>query len=272
MDEMNAMVNTPQSSSRRQPSAWVMLLVVFVGLAAMGYLAFWLLHGPSVPQVVDITTPAPGNHANPTTQPQPKRGGRGGKPMFPGGWRGIFSDPDGVSLVNGGKGGYRIKYDKLIFHVPADEKARPDVTCFVIWASVIDPKNLPLLTASQKISFDANAARAVEATPDQVKRLGQILPARKITDADQAHLKEAVAAYKQAPDDAKAEAEKGVLAIAKKIEGQYLPNWKTRADDGVAKVRQILSSDQLSKFQDYLQGPPPPGRPASSPSTGPTTR
>jgi len=236
----------------RPVPGWLTMLVLLLCLGGAGTVTYYVFRRPppAAPFVEEL----------PPYQGPPRR------PQDAGGWgpiagiRPTAPDIDGVSPINGGKNGYRIKAQSLVIHGYDPRKSGagagnvpvPFAFSFTpLWSELLTPDQRELRTAALDISSRRNATVAAQADLRQVEQLREAAPTFVADTADQDRLGALLNAYVQASASDKLAAERALVAVAKGIAGKYIPALKQQAIAGCARVTQILRPEQLAAYREW---------------------
>jgi hypothetical protein len=118
--------------------------------------------------------------------------------------------------------------------------SRPDVPT---------PDQTPILTARFRLTSDANYAKALKVTDEQIKKLRDIGPATNmvLSPADQTRVKNAWNAYIAATD--KSAAEQELLKAMREVGAASLDATKKQIVERCKQVQEILTPEQLAAFK-----------------------
>jgi len=228
----------PHAVDAPQTPKWVGWLVAGLILASVvaiiGWVVFSYVSGPKQSELVEVQPDfrqrmAPGGPGV-MRQPRPPVNRDGVRP------RGAnsFGATAGEVLLSASK-------------APADKDwtlvlnySRPDVPT---------PEQTPILTARFRLTSDANYAKALKVTDDQLKKLREIGPATNMAlgSAEMARIKSAWDAYSSATD--KAGPEQELLKAMREVGGASLEATKKQIVDRCKQVQDILTPEQLAAFK-----------------------
>jgi hypothetical protein len=229
-DAIQAEQGTEVGRGRRVPG-WVAGVGVVVFLLAAGAFIYWFLGG-SFGGTTGLI-------------PDPTRAEQGGRR----GWR-QPANPDGVKSLGNNRGHYVWAGGSImdIEQPPAGKKKRDVKYQFRYDSKVLlTPEQWHLAVGLRRVGQDAQMAKTLDVTKDQLERLGRFKTVQmELSKGDRDRLVAGWEAYDKAKD--KAGAEKALVALLKEVGTKALPATRLKATERVGEISRVLSAEQVREL------------------------
>jgi hypothetical protein len=234
MTTMTEQPTRPPPQAPQTPAwvGWIVAGLILTSVVAIvGWVVWSYVSGPKQSELVEVDPGFGGRRVLPGGRQQPRVviNREGVKPRGPN----SFGATAGEVLLSASKGANDKDWSLVLNY------SRPDVPT---------PEQTRILSARYRLSNDANYAKALKVSDEQVKKLRDLGPATNmaLNDSDRARIKAAWEAYLAAGD--KTGPEQELMKAMREVGGASLEATKKQIVERCQQVQQILTPEQLAEF------------------------
>lgn len=221
-------MNLSTTTGAKQVSRWIGAVAAAAVVALIaGAAIWWVWSFMSRPRQADLAEVAPGRGMG-----APGRGG---------GWDGVRQNRNGNYMARAG--------EFLMVAAKGKNPNQWDLRMNFPGQSLFSPEDTAALTARMQILANPVWVKSLNLSPDQLKQLKQIPGGNGliVSDADLARLRQLFEAY-LAPSLPKDQTENDLLLAVREVGNGSLASTRASGAERAARVREILTAEQISHF------------------------